>query len=234
MSTKILLVDDEKDIIEFLTYNLEQEGFEVIPAYDGKEALDKISALTALQKEKPELIILDVLMPKMNGYEVCEKIRQIDEYKNIPIIFLTAKSSETDEIHGLNIGADDFIQKPISPKKLIARVKSNLRKLDTSLTPGSNVVSIGPLEIDKEKFIVKVDGEQIIFPKKEFEVLAYFASNPGKVFNRDKILSDVWGNDVFVVERTIDVHVRKIREKLGKYSDLIETIKGVGYRFKNI
>ncbi len=234
MSTKILLVDDEKDIIEFLTYNLEQEGFEVIPAYDGKEALDKISALTALQKEKPELIILDVLMPKMNGYEVCEKIRQIDEYKNIPIIFLTAKSSETDEIHGLNIGADDFIQKPISPKKLIARVKSNLRKLDTSLTPGSSVVSIGPLEIDKEKFIVKVDGEQIIFPKKEFEVLAYFASNPGKVFNRDKILSDVWGNDVFVVERTIDVHVRKIREKLGKYSDLIETIKGVGYRFKSI
>ncbi|MFA3782999.1 response regulator transcription factor [Melioribacteraceae bacterium 4301-Me] len=233
MSTKILLVDDEKDIVEFLTYNLELEGFKVITAYNGIEALQKISELTATRDEKLDLIILDVLMPKMNGYETCERIKQIEEFKNIPVIFLTAKSSETDEIHGLNIGANDFIQKPISTKKLIARIKANLRKND-SVPSGSysNVITIGPLYIDKEKFIAKVDGEKIFLPKKEFEILVYFASNPGKVFSRDKILSDIWGNDIFVVERTIDVHVRKIREKLGKYSDLIETIKGVGYRFK--
>ena len=228
MQTKILLVDDEKDIVEFVQYNLVQEGFKVITAYNGKEALEKIS-------QKPDLIILDVMMPKMDGYEVCSKIRSMDEFKNTPIIFLTAKASEQDEVLGLNIGADDFIQKPISPKKLTARVKSNLRKLETTQAEMGKVKEIkaGPLTIDREKYSVSLDGKQIVFPKKEFEILAYLASNPGKVFHRDKILSDIWGTEIFVVERTIDVHVRKIREKLGGHADLIETIKGVGYRFKS-
>jgi len=228
MQTKILLVDDEKDIVEFLQYNLIQEGFKVITAFNGKEALEKIS-------QKPDLIILDVMMPKMDGYEVCSKIRSMEEFKNTPIIFLTAKASEQDEVLGLNIGADDFIQKPISPKKLTARVKSNLRKLETAQVEMNNMKEIkaGPLTINKEKYSVSLSGTLIVFPKKEFEILAYLASNPGKVFHRDKILSDIWGTEIFVVERTIDVHVRKIREKLGSYADLIETIKGVGYRFKS-
>ncbi|MFA5805481.1 MAG: response regulator transcription factor [Melioribacteraceae bacterium] len=228
MQTKILLVDDEKDIVEFLSYNLIQEGFKVITAFNGKEALEKIS-------QKPDLIILDVMMPKMDGYEVCTKIRSMEEFKNTPIMFLTAKASEQDEVLGLNIGADDFIQKPISPKKLIARVKSNLRKLETAQneTDSTTEIKVGPITIDKEKYSVSLAGKQIVFPKKEFEILAYLASNPGKVFHRDKILNDIWGSEIFVVERTIDVHVRKIREKLGDYADLIETIKGVGYRFKS-
>ena len=229
MKAKILLVDDEKDIVEFLQYNLVQEGFKVITAHNGKEALDKISS-------NPDLVILDVMMPKMDGYEVCTRIKSMDEYKNIPIIFLTAKSSEIDEVHGLNLGADDFIQKPISPKKLIARVKSNLRKAESNQAEvlASKEIAVGPLLINKEMYQVLLDGDHIILPKKEFEILAYLASNPGKVFHRDKILSDVWGNDIYVVERTIDVHVRKIREKLGKHAGLIETIKGVGYRFKSV
>ena len=229
MATKILLVDDETDIVEFLQYNLVQEGFDVITAYDGKEALTKM-------EDKPDLVILDVMMPKLNGYEVCEKIRESEDYKNTPVIFLTAKSSEIDEIKGLNLGADDFIQKPISPKKLIARVKSNLRKLENSRDDEDQKtrIEIGPISIDKEKYTVSILNENVIFPKKEFEILSYLASQPGKVFHRDKILRDIWGTEVFVVERTIDVHVRKIREKLGDYSDLIETVKGVGYRFKNV
>lgn len=225
---KILLVDDERDIVEFLEYNLIQEGFEVISAFDGKEALEKL-------KSKPDLIILDVLMPKMDGFETCEKIRSIKEFKKTPIIFLTAKSAEVDEIKGLNLGADDFIRKPISPKKLIARVKSNLRKSELLPSESTKVkeIKIGPLLIDKEKYTVLLDGKNIIFPRKEFEILSFLAANPGKVYHRDKILADVWGTDIFVVERTVDVHIRKIREKLGKYSDLIETIKGVGYRFKS-
>lgn len=231
MATKILLVDDEKDIVEFLQYNLEQEGFEVITAFDGLEALTKIS-------EKPELIILDVMMPKMDGYEVCSRIRHIPGFEQTPIIFLTAKSSEIDEVHGLNLGADDFIQKPVSPKKIVARVKSNLRKSAVSnglaKSKQKDFISIGPLTIDREQYTVSLNGRNLILPKKEFEIIAYLASNPGKVFPRDQILNDVWGTDIFVVERTIDVHIRKIREKLGKHSDLIETIKGVGYRFKKI
>ncbi len=229
MKTKILLVDDEKDIIEFLQYNLSNEGFKVITANDGSEAIEKLN-------QKPDLIILDVMMPKMDGYETCSRIRSLDEFKNIPIIFLTAKSTELDEVHGLNLGADDFIQKPISTKKLIARVKSNLRKIDSTASniSGSKELIIGPLAINREKYEVLLKGKEIFFPKKEFEILYYLASNPGKVFDREKILSDIWGDDIYVVARTIDVHVRKIREKLDKYADMIETIKGIGYRFKNI
>lgn len=229
MKTKILLVDDEKDIVEFLQYNLEQEGFQVITAHDGMEAIEKLN-------QKPDLILLDVLMPKMDGYEACRKIRMMDEFKNTPVIFLTAKTAEMDEIHGLNIGADDYIPKPISPKKLIARVKSNLRKTESVQNDFTSIIeiNIGPININREKYTVTVDGKILVLPRKEFEILAYLAANPGKVFHRDKILSDIWGTDVFVVERTVDVHIRKIREKLGNHANLIETIKGVGYRFKGI
>lgn len=228
MKTKILLVDDEKDIVEFLKYNLEQEDFSVIAAYDGKEALDKIDDI-------PDLVILDVMMPKLNGFEVCKSIRQNSKYKDIPVIFLTAKGGEADEIKGLELGAVDYIQKPISPKKLVARVKANLRRFSSPKEEENALqeIAIGPLKIDKRQYIVTIDGEQVIFPRKEFELLFFLASNPGRVFNRDALLKGVWGTDVFVVDRTVDVHIRKIREKLDVHADLIETIKGVGYRFKN-
>ncbi len=227
MKTKILLVDDEPDIVEFLEYNLTQEGFDVITAYDGIEALKKIN-------EKPDLILLDIMMPKLDGYEVCKRIRNMKGYEKVPVVFLTAKSGEVDEILGLELGANDYIQKPISPKKLVARVKSNLRKTDSEHKTKPNKITIGPLVIDREKYVIYLDGNEKIFPKKEFEVLYYLANNPGKVFSREILLKDVWGNDVYVVDRTIDVHVRKIREKLENYSDLIETVKGVGYRFKSV
>ncbi len=225
---KILLVDDEKDIVEFLKYNLEQESFEVVVGYNGEDALDKLN-------QKPDLVILDIMMPKMDGYEVCRRIRSTKGFENTPVIFLTAKSGETDEIKGLELGASDYIQKPISPKKLVARVNSNLRKFeDTSAAAGPVKIKIGPLEIDKEKYVISVDGDKKIFPRKEFELLYYLANNPGRVFSRETLLKDVWGADVYVVDRTVDVHIRKIREKLKHYSELIETVKGVGYRFKSV
>lgn len=225
---KILLVDDEKDIVEFLQYNLESEGFEVISAYDGDSALIKM-------EDKPDLVVLDVMMPGMNGYDVCKKIRMNEDFDDVQIIFLTAKTSEFDELKGFDLGADDYIKKPISPKMLVARVKSKLKrssKSDNEVQLLSSVLTIGPLEINKEKFEVKIEGEIIVLPKKEFAILHYLAKKPGKVFPRDRILNDVWGEDIYVIERTVDVHVRKIREKLGNHSSLIETIKGVGYRFK--
>ncbi|MCF8241028.1 MAG: response regulator transcription factor [Melioribacteraceae bacterium] len=228
MKSRILLVDDEKDIIEFLQYNLEQENFNVITAGDGEEAIRKLV-------EKPDIIILDVMMPKIDGYKAFERIRETPGFESIPIIFLTAKSSEIDEIHGLNLGASDFIQKPISPKVLVARVKSNLRKSEKGKSKKlSGKLVVGPLEIDHDRYEITLAGKPLILPKKEFEILAYLASHPGKVFPREQILTDVWGTDVFVVERTIDVHVRKIREKFEQHSNLIETVKGVGYRFKSI
>lgn len=227
MKKKILLVDDEPDIVEFLKYNLELEDFEVLVSYDGKDALKKIA-------QKPNLIILDIMMPEMDGFTVYNKIKENAAYHDIPIIFLTAKSGETDEIKGLNLGASDYIQKPISPKKLVARVKSNLRKSETLAGTSGNqkVVTIGPLKIDVEKFSISINGKSKFFPRKEFQLLNYLANNPGKVFKRETLLKEIWGNDVFVVDRTVDVHVRKIREKLGEHSELIETVKGVGYRFK--
>jgi len=225
---KILLVDDEVDILEFLKYNLEQDNFEVLVSSNGKDALKKIS-------QNPDLIVLDIMMPEMDGFEVYEQIKKNKEYQDIPIIFLTAKSGETDEIKGLDLGASDYIQKPISPQKLIARIKSNLRKTTAieKKSKGSENLKIGPLEINVESFVVKIDNRQKFFPRKEFQLLFYLASNPGKVINRETLLKEIWGNDVYVIDRTIDVHIRKIREKLGKHSELIETIKGVGYRFKH-
>ncbi|MBT8379724.1 MAG: response regulator transcription factor [Ignavibacteria bacterium] len=225
---KILLVDDEPDIVEFLKYNLEKDGFDVIASCNGKDALKNLS-------QSIDLIVLDIMMPEMDGFELYHKIKDKEEYNEIPIIFLTAKSGETDEIKGLDIGASDYIQKPISPKKLIARVKANLRKSSTKQKKSSlnKETKIGPLLINSDKYVVVVEGKQKFFPRKEFQLLSYLAKNPGKVFNRETLLKDVWGGNVYVVDRTIDVHIRKIREKLGKHSELIETIKGVGYRFKN-
>lgn len=226
---KILLVDDEKDILEFLKYNLELENFEVIVGNNGIEAIDKLS-------DHPDLIILDVMMPKMDGFETCKQIRLKKEFESTPIIFLTAKSGEANEIKGLELGASDYIQKPISPKKLIARVRSNLRKVEMLSLQKSEPMEIkfGPIEINKEKYEVFIDGEKKIFPRKEFEVLYYLINNPGRVFGREILLKEIWGADVYVVDRTVDVHIRKIREKLGLHSDLIETIKGVGYRLKSV
>ena len=226
---KILLVDDEEDILEFLKYNLEQENFEVLVSTNGNDALKQIS-------QNPDMIVLDIMMPELDGFELYELIRNNKESQDIPIIFLTAKSGETDEIKGLNLGASDYIQKPISPKKLIARIKSNLRKISANekKQQAPLQVKMGPLIIDVDKFVVKIDGRQKFFPRKEFQLLHYLASNPGKVLNRETLLKEIWGNDVYVIDRTIDVHIRKIREKLGKHSELIETVKGIGYRFKNI
>ena len=225
---KILLVDDEVDILEFLKYNLEQEKFEVLVSSNGKDALKNI-------EQNPDLIVLDIMMPEMDGFELYQKIKNEKKYHHIPIIFLTAKSGETDEIRGLDLGASDYIQKPVSPKKLIARIKSNLRKSAESGNRSQieQHLRIGPIEIDVEKFIVKIDGKNKFFPRKEFQLLHYLASNPGKVMKRETLLKEIWGNDVFVIDRTIDVHIRKVREKLGKHSEIIETIKGVGYRFRH-
>lgn len=225
---KILLVDDEADILEFLKYNLEQDNFEVLVSSNGKDALKKIT-------HNPDLIVLDIMMPEMDGFEIYQQIKANKEYHDIPIIFLTAKSGETDEIKGLDLGASDYIQKPISPKKLIARIKSNLRKSDQAEKKSKKFenLKIGALDIDVEKFEVKVDSKKKFFPRKEFQLLYFLAQNTGKVINRETLLKEIWGNDVYVIDRTIDVHIRKIREKLGKHSELIETIKGVGYRFKH-
>ena len=226
--TKILLVDDEPDIVEFLKYNLEQNGYDVIVGHDGLQALKKLS-------ENPDLIVLDIMMPHLDGYEVYQKIRENKKFRDVPIIFLTAKSGETDEIKGLELGASDFIQKPISPKKLIARIKLNLRKNRVDLT-GNDILKleIGPLVIDKEKYVVNIDKVETIFPRKEFTLLFFLANNPDRVFSREELLKEVWGDNVYVVDRTVDVHIRKIREKLGKHAYLIDTIKGVGYKFKSV
>ncbi|OIO15131.1 MAG: DNA-binding response regulator [Ignavibacteria bacterium CG1_02_37_35] len=222
---KILLADDEKDILEFLQYNLEKEGFAVITAANGEEAL-------SLLIENPDLAILDIMMPKLNGFEVCAKIRENKKTAALPVIFLTAKSSEQDEIKGLELGANDFILKPISPLKLIARVKANLRKAASVLHDGG-ILSNGSITIDREKYKIFLENEETFFPRKEYELLSYLCENSGKILTRVAILQNVWGSDIYVVDRTIDVHIRKIREKLGSHADMIETIKGVGYRMKN-
>jgi two-component system, OmpR family, alkaline phosphatase synthesis response regulator PhoP len=225
---KILVVDDEKDIVDLLRYNLSKNGFDVITAYDGIEGWEKLV-------EQPNLILLDVMVPGMDGYEFCSKVKNSNKYKKIPVVFLTAKSSEFDEMRGLSLGASDFIQKPVSINRVIARIKSNLRIYSQSDRSNEDPmeISVGPIYLSREKFLVKINEEEVSFVRKEFELLYYMISNTGKVLNRDKILGSVWGEDVNVVERTVDVHMLKIRRKLGMYSGLIETIKGVGYRFKS-
>ena len=217
----ILIVDDEPDILEFLSYNLKKEGYKVFTAANGEEGL----LLT--QQIQPSLIILDVMMPKMDGIEVCQIIRK-DLHLTQPIItFLTSRAEDYAQIAGFEAGADDYITKPIRPRLLLSKVESLLRRLHKN-TPITETTEKN-LVIDREKFSIQLDGNKIILPKKEFELLELLSSRPGKVFNRDQILSIVWGNDTIVGERTIDVHIRKLREKLG--DTYIRTVKGVGYTF---
>ena len=224
---RILLVDDEKDILEFLSYNLKKEGFLVAICSDGKSAID------LLDEFQPQLIVLDVMMPGMDGIEVCEYIRSNSKYNHILITFLTARSEDYSQVAGLEAGADDYMKKPIKPKVLVSRVKALLRRKGAVLNDNtvSHLIEISGLYINRESYVVKVDGESLSLPRKEFEILYLLASKPGKVFKRDEIFDRIWGADVVVGGRTIDVHVRKLREKLGR--SFIETVKGVGYKFKS-
>jgi two-component system alkaline phosphatase synthesis response regulator PhoP len=218
---KVLIADDEPDILEILRYNLLNEGYQVYTAKDGDEAIDKA------KMAHPDLIVLDIMMPKKNGVEVCEILRTQPAFKNTLILFLTALSDEGTQIRGLETGADDYISKPISPKVFLSKVHSLFRRLNK---PEAKVISANGLIIDPEKFIVQFNGKDISLAKKEFELLYLLASKPGRVFVRNEILSQVWGADVIVGDRTIDVHIRKIRQKLGV--DCITTVKGVGYKFE--
>ena len=221
---KILLVDDEPDILEFMEYNLRKEGYKVFTGKNGKAAIE------IARKEKPDLIILDIMMPVMDGIEACRHLREIPELKNTIITFLTARNEEYSQIAGFDVGADDYITKPIKPRILISRVKALLRRVNgQSETNGAPVLTIGDLKIDRDRYLVYKKEESIALPRKEFELLALLTSKPGKVFTREDILARVWGTDIIVGDRTIDVHVRKIREKLG--DDSIKTIKGIGYKF---
>lgn len=218
---KVLIVDDEEDIRELIKFNLEREGFEVEEAKNGREAVETAKSF------KPNLILLDVMMPEMDGMEACYQIREIPELKNTVIAFLSARNEDYSQIAGFNAGADDYIAKPIAPRVLISRVNALLRR-GTSSADNENVNQIGDFVLDREKYIVKKGNEKINLPKKEFELLVLLVSKPGHVFTRDNILDNVWGRDVVVGDRTIDVHIRKLREKIG--DDLIKTIKGVGYK----
>lgn len=223
---RILLVDDEKDILEFLSYNLEKEGFQVATCSDGQIALDK------LDEFDPHLIILDVMMPGMDGIETCENIRSNSKYDHIIITFLTARAEDYSQVAGLEAGADDYINKPIKPKVLVSRVKALLRRkgIITKEEVSNSIIKVQDIVIDRERYIVTLDEEPLNLPRKEFEILYLLASKPGKVFNREEIFHKIWGDDVIVGGRTIDVHVRKLREKLGR--NYIETVKGIGYKFK--
>ncbi|QCE41478.1 response regulator transcription factor [Psychroserpens sp. NJDZ02] len=219
---KILLVDDEPDILEIVGYNLTNEGYQVVTAKNGLEAVKKA------KKEKPQLIILDVMMPEMDGIEACEAIRKIPELSTTLITFLTARGEDYSQVAGFDAGADDYITKPIKPKVLVSKVKALLRRLKTEEAAGS-LITIGNLVINREEYKIVLDGKEIVLPRKEFELLSLLASKPGKVFKREDILDRVWGNEVVVGGRTIDVHIRKLREKIG--DDSFKTVKGVGYKF---
>jgi two-component system alkaline phosphatase synthesis response regulator PhoP len=220
---KILLVDDEPDILEFMEYNLKKEGYQVLQAKNGKEAVE------IAKKEFPHLVILDIMMPIMDGIEACRVMREIPELQNTLITFLTARNEEYSQLAGFDVGADDYITKPIKPRIMLSRVKALLRRLNGSTGSSTPVVQIGNLKIDRESYLVYKGEESVVLPRKEFELLALLTSKPGKVFTREDILSRVWGSDIVVGDRTIDVHIRKIREKLG--DDSIKTIKGIGYKF---
>ena len=215
-------MDDEPDILEFLGYNLKKEGYKVFTALNGKEAI------SIAKKEIPELIVLDVMMPEMDGMEVCKELREIDSLKKVMIAFLTARNEDYSQIAGFDSGADDYITKPIKPNVFVSRVNALLRRI--SKTTPANIIETAGIKIDREKYLVEQGGKEMIFPKKEFELLYLLISKPGKVFRREEILNNVWGEDVVVGDRTIDVHIRKLREKIG--DDYIRTVKGVGYKFE--
>jgi two-component system alkaline phosphatase synthesis response regulator PhoP len=229
IQSKILLVDDEVDILEFISYNLEKEGYKVYTAQNGAEAI-KVA-----EKTLPDLIILDVMMPEMDGIAACEEIRRIPSLQNTIIAFLTARGEDYSQIAGFEAGADDYITKPIRPKVLVSRVKALLKRTSAPGVPvlaaveSPHTVTVGSLVIDKERYLIVQEGKEMILPRKEFELLSLLVSKPGKVFTREEIYYSVWGDNVVVGDRTIDVHIRKLREKIG--NDHIKTLKGIGYKF---
>ncbi|SOD12750.1 response regulator transcription factor [Pedobacter xixiisoli] len=221
---KILIVDDEPDILELIEYNLKKEGYQVYLASNGQDGIN------VAKKVQPDLIILDIMMPKMDGIEACRLMRAIPEFKNTFMVFLTARSEEYSEIAGFNVGADDYIAKPIKPRALVSRINAILRRNVSSDDVSENKLEIGDLVIDRESYLVYQGGEKVVLAKKEFELLYLLASKPGKVYTREAILKNIWEDSVVVTNRTIDVHIRKLREKLGE--TYVSTVKGVGYKFE--
>ena len=219
------MVDDEQDILEIVGYNLSQEGYQIITASNGKEAIAKA------KKEHPQLIIMDVMMPEMDGMEACENIRKIPELQDTIITFLTARSEDYSQVAGFDAGADDYIAKPIKPKVLVSKVQALLRRLKgVEGVSNSSTLNVGNIEINREEYKIVNEGKEIVLPRKEFELFYLLATKPGKVFTREEILDKVWGNEVVVGGRTIDVHIRKLREKIG--DNFFKTIKGVGYKIE--
>ena len=220
---KILVVDDEPDILEFLSYNLEKEGFLVETAENGKQALEKA------KKNQPDIVLLDVMMPEMDGIKACRTMRELPQFEHTIIAFLTARTEDYSQIAGFETGADDYISKPIKPRVLVSRLKALLRRYEAKESK-SSFLDVGNIQIDRERYLIIFNGKEMAVPRKEFELLYLLASKPGKVFKRDEILNEIWGRDIIVGDRTIDVHIRKLREKLGE--DLIKTVKGIGYKFE--
>lgn len=220
---KILVVDDEPDILEFLSYNLEKEGFLVETAENGKQALEKA------KKNQPDIVLLDVMMPEMDGIEACRTLREMPQFENTIIAFLTARTEDYSQIAGFETGADDYISKPIKPRVLVSRLRALLRRYEAKEAK-STFLDVGNIQIDRERYLIIFNGKEMAVPRKEFELLYLLASKPGKVFKRDEILNEIWGRDIIVGDRTIDVHIRKLREKLGE--ELIKTVKGIGYKFE--
>jgi two-component system alkaline phosphatase synthesis response regulator PhoP len=219
---KVLVVDDEEPILELLKYNLEKGGFEV------KTALDGTRAVEIAKKFVPDLVLLDIMMPKMDGVETCRLLRDIPELQKTFVVFLTARSEEYSEVAAFDVGADDYITKPIKPRALMSRINAMFRR-DSKKTSPSSLITIGDLTIDRTSYTIKVLDKEINLPKKEFELLYFLAQNPNKVFSREELLQNIWGSDVYVLARTVDVHIRKVREKIGE--EYITTVKGVGYKF---
>ncbi|MDQ3292194.1 MAG: response regulator transcription factor [Bacteroidota bacterium] len=220
---KIMVVDDDPDITELLQYNLAKEGYEVASAENGKDALDTAA------KFNPDIILMDVMMPVMDGITACRQLREKPEFRDTYILFLTARSEEFSEIAAFDAGADDFITKPIKPRALLSRLAAHVRRDNQQTSEDHQIIEIGNIRIDRTSFSVFKGDERITLPKKEFELLAFLAATPNKVFNREELLNNVWGTDVYVIARTVDVHIRKVREKIGE--EHIKTIKGVGYKF---
>lgn len=221
---KILIVDDEPDILELIEYNLKKEGYQVFLASNGQDGIN------VAKKVQPDLIILDIMMPKMDGIEACRLMRAIPDFKNTFMVFLTARSEEYSEIAGFNVGADDYIAKPIKPRALVSRINAILRRNASNDEVSENKLEIGDLVIDREAYLVYQHDEKVVLAKKEFELLYLLASKPGKVYTREAILKNIWEDSVVVTNRTIDVHIRKLREKLGE--NYVSTVKGVGYKFE--
>lgn len=218
---KILLVDDEEDVLEFMQYNLEKEGYDVTTAANGLEAIQ------LAEIKQPEMIVLDLMMPKLDGISTCRELRKRKQFKNTLIIFLTARDEDYTQISGFEAGADDYITKPIKPKVFISRIKGLFRRIETD--EANQLIEVGPIKIDRSRYVVIKEEEELVLPKKEFELLCLLASKPGRVFTRDEIMGKVWGTETIVGDRTIDVHIRKIREKIG--DEYVTTIKGIGYKF---